>query len=182
LVGTLVLFTSAVFSQQSDEGDALTYSIRPGDILHISVWGEVELNREVLVRPDGGITFPLAGEIQAAGKTVKDLNDAIAANISRYIPEADVTVTVKQILGNAIYVLGQVKQPGAIVMNPRLDVLQALSIAGGTTAFADLNGIRILRRSSGTQVSLEFRYSDVVKGRNLEQNILLEPGDVIVVP
>ena len=182
LMSMLICVASSAFSQQDGGNELSEYRIRPGDVLHIAVWGEDKLDGDVLVRPDGGVTFPLAGEIEAAGKSVKALNEEIAGNISRFIPEADVTVTVKQVLGNAIYVIGQVKQPGAIVMNPRLDVLQALSVAGGTTPFADLNGIRIIRRAAGTQVALEFHYSEVVKGRNLEQNIMLEPGDVIVVP
>src|SRR5690554_860654 len=171
---------------QDDEGpgtiDTRGYRVQPGDVLHVSVWKEEGLDHEVLVRPDGGFSFPLAGDINAVGKTVEELRQEIADRLARYIPGLVVTVSVRQINGNKIYVLGQVNNPGEFVMNPRIDVMQALSIAGGTTAFASTNDIFVLRRDGGRQVALPFRFDDVVRGRNLEQNILLESGDVVVVP
>lgn len=171
-----------VFAQNENRTGRMDYQITAGDKLNISVWGEDDLQRDVLVRPDGGISFPLAGEIQASGKTVAELNKAIKQSISRYIPDAEILVSVTEITGNIIYVIGQVQKPGAIIMNPRLDVMQALSIAGGTTPFAALGDIKILRRTGQAQVSLPFNYSEVIKGRKLEQNRMLEPGDVVVVP
>lgn len=158
------------------------YLIKPGDTLLVSVWKEADLQQEVLIRPDGGFSFPLAGDISAAGKTVDDIASLLAQRLERYIPETVVTVAVTAIDGNKIYVIGQVNNPGAFVMNPRVDVMQALSMAGGTTPFAELNDIVILRRSTGGQTALEFRYGDVERGRNLAQNIMLQSGDVVVVP
>jgi polysaccharide export outer membrane protein len=182
LLAALILPETVSFAQGIDQDDAMDYQIRAGDKLNISVWGEDKLDGDVLVRPDGGISFPLAGEIRASGKTVAELNAAIKKNISRYIPEAEILVSIIEIAGNKIYVIGQVQRPGAIIMNPRLDVMQALSIAGGTTPFAALGDIKILRRSGSEQESIPFNYSEVIKGRNLEQNRMLEPGDVVVVP
>ena len=159
------------------------YQIQPGDVLQISVWREEDLKLEVLVRPDGGFSFPLAGDMTALGKTVEDLRKELSDRLVRFIPDLVVTVAVKEINGNKVYVIGQVNKPGGFVMNPRVDVMQALSIAGGTTPFAKLDDIFVLRRSGETtQVRLPFRFNDVVKGRGLEQNVLLLSGDVVVVP
>jgi len=158
------------------------YTINPGDILEISVWKELDLQREVLVRPDGAFSFPLSGDIVAEGRTVEDVRRELTRRLSRYIPDLVVTVTVAAINGNKIYVIGQVKTPGAFVVNPRVDVIQALSIAGGMTPFAQVNNIRIIRRQDGQQRILNFRYGDIIKGDNLEQNVLLEVGDVVLVP
>jgi polysaccharide export outer membrane protein len=158
------------------------YEVQPGDLLFISVWKEPELQKDVLVRPDGAFSFPLCGEIDGRNKTVEDLRVEISNRLSRYIPDLIVTVSVLEINGNKVYVIGQVNEPGEFVVNPRVDVMQALSMAGGATAFANLNDVKILRRTPNGQVAIEFRYDDVVRGRNLEQNILLESGDVVVVP
>ncbi len=169
--------TSDAFGQDDE-----SYRVQPGDVLIISVWKEADLQQEVLVRPDGGLTFPLAGEVQARGKSVEEIRQDLVSKLSRFIPDLVVTVTIKQILGNKIYVIGQVKNAGAFVMNPRVDVVQALSMAGGATTFAALNDIVILRRVNGQQTAFPFRYNDVAKGRNLDQNILLQSGDVVIVP
>ena len=159
------------------------YTIQPGDILEVSVWKEENLQREVLVRPDGRFSFPLAGDVEATGKTVGDLRHEITARLQKYIPDLVVTVTVTEIRGNKIYVVGQVNDPGEFIVNPRVDVMQALSMAGGTTPFAALNDIVILRReANGSQRAIRFAYKDVEKGRSLEQNIVLDSGDVVVVP
>ena len=158
------------------------YEVQPGDRLEISVWNEPDLQREVLVAPDGGISFPLAGEMSAVGKSIAELRQELTERLSRLIAEPLVTVTVSEILGNKIYVLGQVTRPGEFVVNPRVDVMQALSMAGGTTPFAALNDIMILRRRGAEQVAIRFRYSDVATGKSLDQNIILESGDVVVVP
>lgn len=181
-----MLFAFAAFAQENGEGEAAPdvreYLVQPGDLLHISVWNEAGLDQDVLVRPDGGFSFPLAGDLSAIGKSVEDLRVEITERLERYIPGLVVTVSVQEINGNKIYVLGQVNNPGVFVMNPRIDVLQALSVAGGTTAFASTNDILIFRRENGTQVVLPFRLDQVMRGDNLEQNILLESGDIVVVP
>lgn len=160
------------------------YLVQAGDVLEVSVWNEPDLQKEVLVRPDGAISFPLTnGDIQAAGRTIDELRQELTERLSRYISDLVVTVSVKQILGNKVYVIGQVNAPGTFVMNPRVDVMQALAMAGGATAFAALNDIRILRRMpDDEQRAYRFEYGDVAKGQSLDQNIMLRSGDVVVVP
>lgn len=175
-------FTFAAFAV-AQEPPGGGYTVQPGDILEVSVWKEEDLQRQVLVRPDGRFSFPLVGDIDATEKTVAQLREEITAQLQKYIPDLVVTVTVSDILGNKIYVLGQVNSPGQFVVNPRVDVMQALSMAGGTTAFAALNDIVILRRNGdGSQRAIRFAYKDVERGRSLEQNVVLQSGDVVVVP
>jgi polysaccharide export outer membrane protein len=172
-----------VTSIAQDSGDQRApYKINAGDRLEISVWKEPDLQRTVLVRPDGAFSFPLAGEVRAEGRTVSDIATEVTGRLESFIPGLVVTVTVAEIGGNKIFVIGQVNRPGEFVVNPRVDVMQALSIAGGTTPFAALNDIKILRRSGGVQTVFRFRYGDVEKGQNLDQNVMLEVGDVVVVP
>jgi polysaccharide export outer membrane protein len=159
------------------------YTVKPGDVLQISVWKEPDLQGPVLVRPDGAFSFPLAGQMDARGKSVQELQQMITDKLRKYISDPVVTVSIQEIKGNKVYVIGQVNKPGDFVVNPRVDVMQALSMAGGTTPFAALGDIMILRRTdSGQQQALPFRYTDVVRGRNLDQNITLQAGDVVVVP
>jgi polysaccharide export outer membrane protein len=159
------------------------YTVKPGDTLAISVWKEPDLQSPVLVRPDGQFSFPLAGQVDARGKTVQELQQLITERLRKYISDPVVTVSIQEIKGNKVYVIGQVQKPGDFVVNPRVDVMQALSMAGGTTPFAALGDIIILRRNeTGQQQALPFHYTEVVRGRNLDQNITLQAGDVVVVP
>lgn len=158
------------------------YQIQPGDVLSVTVWKEEDLQQEVLVRPDGGISFPLAGNLEAAGHTVDDVKAEVVAKIKEFIPDPVVTVQVLKTEGNTVFVLGKVTHAGAFVMPRPMDVTSALAMAGGLVTFADENGISVLRRSGGTQTAHSFRYGDIQKGKNLEQNIMLQPGDVVVVP
>jgi len=171
-------------ASSADELDANSdrYRLRPGDLLMISVWKETDLQSEVLIRPDGGISFALAGEIEAAGHTVGELTHLLEVRVRKYIPDAVITVTVKAAAGNRIYVIGKVTRAGDFPLTGPIDVMQALTLAGGATPFADLNGIRILRRDGDHQSSLRFHYNDIVHGRKLDQNILLQNGDTVVVP
>jgi polysaccharide export outer membrane protein len=198
IVGFVVLLTSisGVTTLRAEEGargaDTATtvtvsaprdrYTIQPGDVLAIAVWKERELQGDMLVRPDGGISFPLAGDIDTAGMSIEDLTAALTSRLTKYIPDPVVTVAIKQIGGNRVYVLGKVNRPGEFPFNRPLDVMQALALAGGATPFASLNDIRILRRTSGGTQSIEFRYGDVERGRSLDQNIVLLSGDTVVVP
>ncbi len=160
-----------------------TYRIQPGDVLSISVWKETDLQAEVIVRPDGGVSFPLAGDQIAEGHTVDELRHVLAEKLKKFIPDPVVTVAVRQLGGNRIYVMGKVNRPGDFAFSRPLDVMQSLSLAGGGTSFADLNDIRILRRdSNGKQSVILFRYDEVSRGRHLEQNVLLQTGDTVVVP
>jgi polysaccharide export outer membrane protein len=183
VVALLLTLPLVAQENQAQQQPPLTgYLIQPGDLLEVSVWKEEYLERDILVRPDGGVTFPLAGDVLAAGRTVADVQVQITTQLSRFIPDPVVTVSLKEIRGNKVYVLGQVQKPGAFVMNPRVDVMQALALAGGTTPFANTNDIKILRRSGDRQEVIDFRYSEVEKGRKLGQNIVLKSGDIIVVP
>jgi polysaccharide export outer membrane protein len=184
LAVTLVLLSASASAQNNDSSrtESAHYQIQPGDLLEISVWREEYLEREVIVQPDGRISFPLVGVLDAAGSTVDEVQVRVAERLSQYIPDPVVTVSIKEIRGNRIYVLGQVKNPGQFIMNPRIDVVQALALAGGTTPFAELNDIKILRRNENGQILIEFRYADIARGRGLQQNIVLQSGDVIIVP
>jgi polysaccharide biosynthesis/export protein len=177
LAGLLVAF----WVPASHAQDA-TYAVKPGDILHISVWKEPDLQGPVLIRPDGGFSFQLVGEVDARGKSVAELQTIVTQRLSKYISDPVVTVSVTEIHGNKVYVIGLVTRPGEFIVNPRVDVMQALSMAGGGTTFASLANIIILRRTGATQTAIKFDYTEVSKGRKLEENIQLQSGDIVVVP
>ncbi len=159
-----------------------SYQIGPGDVLHVSVWKEEGMQLEVLVRPDGGITFPLAGEIKAGGLTTKALSDVLVEKLKRYIPHPNVTVSVLRAESNKIYVIGKVNRPGEFIATGFIDVLQALTLAGGLTPFADTDDIKIIRRTeTGTNMKV-FDYDEVISGERLDMNIILKAGDTVVVP
>lgn len=158
------------------------YQVGPEDVLEISVWKEDGLRKEVLVRPDGGISFPLVGEISAVGKTAGQLEAEITQKLDRFIPQPAVSVAILKVTGNKIYVIGKVQRPGEYVAGRYIDVLQALSMAGGLTPFAAENKIKVLRKEDGKDTVLPFQYSKIRNGENLEQNVMLKSGDVIVVP
>lgn len=175
----LVSLSATAQENRYSDGD---YLVLPGDVLQVSVWKEPDLDMEVLVRPDAAFSFPLAGNISTRGKSVPYLQEELTQRLSRFLSEPVVTVTVKEVLGNKVYVIGQVNRPGEFIVNPRIDVMQALSMAGGTTPFAVLNDVKILRRNGKEQIAISFRYDEVAKGRNLSQNIILQSGDIVVVP
>jgi polysaccharide export outer membrane protein len=158
------------------------YKIGPEDLLEISVWKEQDLQKEVLVRPDGRISFPLVGEVIVSGKTPAEVQDEIAARLKKYIPDPVVTILIKKIASYKIYVIGQVNKSGQFVVGQYLDVTQALALAGGLTPFASEDKIKILRRKNGKEVVIPFEYSAIKKGENLEQNVILQSADVVIVP
>lgn len=161
----------------------LDYELQPGDIVSISVWKEKDLQSDALVRPDGGLSFPLVGDVEAEGHTLREVRNTLEQRLKPYIPDPVVTVAIKEIGGDHVYVIGRVNRPGEYPFSQPIDVMQALSLAGGTTPFASLNHIVILHRDgSGEQHSLRFRYADVAHGRDLSQNVLLQSGDTVVVP
>lgn len=177
----LLVLCAQISSVRADEPEP--YRIQPGDILMVSVWKEEALMAEVLVRPDGGMSFPLVGDVRASGRTVEQVREQVNERLSKFIPDPAVTIAVKQIGGNRVYVIGKVNRPGEFTFSRPLDVMQALSMAGGATSFASLDDIQILRRDdSGKQTARRFRYSEVERGRSLDQNILLKSGDTVVVP
>ena len=167
----------------SAAGISPQYRLQPGDLLTIRVWKEKDLETEALVRPDGGLSFPLVGDVTAAGHTIEEVRMTLVQRLRPYIPDPVVTVAIKQIGGNRVYVIGKVQRPGEFPFNQPLDVMQALSLAGGATPFASLNDIVILRRQNGgAEHVLHFHYGDVARGKRLEQNVILESGDTVVVP
>ena len=172
----------ALVSSQVAGIDPSTYRVGAEDVLEISVWREDALKKEALVRPDGGISYPLIGEVQAAGKTVLEIREEIAKRLEKFIPDPAVSVSILKVGSQRVYVIGKVNKPGDFPVGRYVDVLQALSMAGGLTPFADANDIRVMRREGDRQVVLPFEYSRVVRGQKLEQNIQLRAGDVVVVP
>ncbi len=179
MLALLVLLVTAGPESRAQEA---AYLVKPGDLLQVAVWKEPELQRPVLVRPDGGFSFPLAGEVDARGKSVADIQKLLTDRLKKFIADPVVTVAVQEVRGNKVYVIGQVNKPGEFIVNPSVDVMQALSMAGGTTPFASLGNIMVLRRKDGKQLTFPFRFTEIVKGRELEQNVMLEAGDVVVVP
>jgi len=180
----VAMTASAAFGQEPAATPVVRppYTVNPGDILSISVWKELDLQRQVIVRPDGAFSFPLVGDIQAESKSVEQIRQAVAERLEKYIPEPVVTVATEDLAGNSVYVIGQVNRPGQFRTGGQIDVMQALSMGGGTTTFAQLGDIRILRRVNGNLIAIPFDYKDIEKGKRLNQNIQLEPGDVVVVP
>ena len=178
-VGFLMLALMSAFAANAADAG---YAVKPGDVLEISVWKEPDLQRTVLVRPDGAFSFPLVGEIDARGKSVSELNKLVADRVSKYIADAVVTVSLTEVKGNKIFVIGQVNKPGEFIVNPSVNVMQALSMAGGMTPFAATNDIIVLRGQGTQQKAMAFRYNDVVRGRSLDTNIELLSGDIVVVP
>ncbi len=173
---------SAAAAETVHASDSL-YRLQAGDVLNISVWKEDSLDKQVLVRPDGGLSFPLAGDLMAAGLTPAELEQKIEHRLAKFLSAPTVTVSVMQVNGSQIYVVGKVNRPGAYKFDRQLDVLQALSLAGGMTEFAATDDVKIIRRrlDGGEQV-FEFEYSQVARGRHLDENIVLQSGDTLVVP
>lgn len=159
-----------------------SYLIGPGDVLSISVWKEEGMQLQALVKPDGAITFPLAGEIQAGGMTTLELTDELVKRLKRYMPNPNVTVSVLNAVSNKVYVVGKVNRPGEITASSFMNVLQALSLAGGLTPFADSDEIKIIRNTKDGEEIFEFDYDDVMSGQRLDMNIVLKAGDTVVVP
>jgi polysaccharide export outer membrane protein len=158
------------------------YLLGPGDIIDIAVWKDETLTKSVVVLPDGKISFPLIGEIRAAGRTVPQLKQEITKKISPYAPDPIISIEVRQVNSMLVYVIGRVNTPGRFSLNTNINVLQALTMAGGLNSFAKRDKIRIFRREGGKTTIFRFKYDDVTEGSDLEQNIVLQRGDIIVVP
>src|SRR5476651_46569 len=164
LVLTLCVI-SVAGTQAADTSVLSGYKLQPGDVLQVVVWKETDLQSDVLIRPDGGISFALAGDVQAAGRTTDELRAELELRVRKLVPDAVVTVQVKAASGNRIFVIGKVNRPGDFALIRPIDVMQALSLAGGATPFADTNAIRVLHREGLHETSVRFRYSDVTRGR-----------------
>src|SRR5579872_5199790 len=157
------------------------YLIGADDTLHISVWKEPDMSVTLPVRPDGKISMPLLDDVQAAGMTPMQLAASIKEKLKKYIADPRVTVVVTAMNSQRIHVLGEVLHTGSMALLPHMTMLQALSSAG-FTQFANLKSIYLLRTENGQQTKIRFNYKDAVKGRDTQQNIVLKPGDTIVVP
>ena len=175
-------FSASYAAPSVSKGQVPSYLLGPGDLLEISVWKEEGLQKEVLVRPDGGITFPLVGELKAGGRTAVQLQQSIVKSIKRFIPDPVVTVAVLKVNNNKVFVVGKVNRPGEFVATHYMDVMQVLAMAGGLNAFAKSSDIKILRRVKGVERAMRFDYDAVSQGEELKQNIILKSGDVVVVP
>ena len=157
------------------------YRIGPGDVLEIGVWQNSDLQKQLAVLPDGKIHFPLVKEVQAAGLTVAELEASIHEKLVKFIPEPDLSLSVVQVNSLMIYVIGKVNKPGRFPLNSDIDVLQALALAGGLNPFAKEKEIAVFRKTQSETTIFNFNYDEVSQGEKLEQNIILERGDVIVV-
>ncbi|WP_160152892.1 polysaccharide biosynthesis/export family protein [Microbulbifer sp. ALW1] len=181
-VSSLIFFALWITLVTIDTQAGEAYQLKPGDSLHVSVWGEEKLNRKTLVLPDGSISFPLTGSVLVSGLSVPEVESRLANKLEQYVPSPTVSIIVEATEGNRIYVLGHVKSPGTYIMSTPLSVVQALSLAGGLDTFADENDIRILRYSDKGQEQIEVFYSDILSGKNLSSNHALQAGDTILVP
>ena len=175
-----ILFGSETFAQAPEQDSP--YRIGPNDVLNIFVWKEAELTRDVTVMPDGKITYPLIGEIMAQGQTASELKKAITDKLQGFVTAPEVTVIVKESRSQVIYAIGKLTRPGPMALAPGMTVMQALSAAGGFAEWADPKNILIVRREGGKETQLRFNYKEYTSGENLQQNILLKPGDTLVVP
>jgi polysaccharide export outer membrane protein len=162
--------------------DDPNYLIGAQDVLDISVWKEPEVSRSVPVRPDGKISLPLLNDVQAAGLTPTQLATQITESLKKYVANPQVTVIVTTMNSQRVYILGEVTRPGAYPLLPGMTILQALSSGGGFTQYANTKKIYLLRQVNGKQEKYPFNYKDAIAGRHAEQNVLLKPGDTLVVP
>ena len=174
--GVILAFISLNVSAQN------AYRLNPGDILSISVWNEEALQQEVMVLPDGTISFPLVGIIKVADRTPAQVQEELKQKLSRLIPDPEINLAVSAVAGNNIFIIGKVVLPGRFPMTSPIDVVQAISLAGGFTPYAETKKIQILRRIGTKQKVINFNYNKVADGKALETNILLRSGDTIVVP
>lgn len=181
-VGRLMLLALALaLCARATLAAEAAYLLNPGDVLRVSVWREDELNREVVIQPDGSLSFPLAGQVPAASRTPGDVERDIRKRLDRYIPDAVVSVELVEARGNKVFVLGEVNRPGEYQLARPTTVVQAISLAGGFTPFARSSKIRVLRVGRGQEV-VTFDYDDVADGTRLESNLQLKAGDTVIVP
>ena len=158
------------------------YRFKPGDEIEISVWKDESLSRQLIVPPDGVISFPLIGDIDANNLSIPELRKIIAVKLSEYVPDVSVTVILLKVNSQKAYVIGKVNRPGEFPINMDTNVMQILSMAGGLNPFASEGSINILRQQKNSLMKIPFDYKEVQKGKNLDQNIILKRGDVVVVP
>lgn len=176
----VTLLCAPVAAQAQEQSNV--YRLHPGDTVLISVWREDALQKEVVVLPDGSITFPLAGRVEVKGLDTVAVEKLIAERIKEYIPDPVVTVAISQAGGSRVFVIGKVLKPGPIMLDTPKTAMQALGEAGGPDKFADDDGIKVLRQTSKGQQLLEVHYDALIKGRDLQSDVPLQAGDTILVP
>lgn len=158
------------------------YRVGAGDVIQVAVWREPEASLQVSIRPDGKISLPLINDLLVVGMTPMEIQQLITKKLESFITSPNVTVIVRQILSKKVYVIGEVNRTGAFQMTQPFTIFQLLTEAGGLRPFADQKSIYVLRVTNGKQERFLFNYKEVVRGRNLRQDILLQPGDMVVVP
>jgi len=176
------LWVAAAEPAESQSLGGPAYALAPSDEIEVFVWKEVDLSRKVTIRPDGGISYPLVGEVEAAGKTVAELQLLMQERIRAYVPSAVVSVSLLKVAGYRIYVLGEVNNPGEFVLNHYVTVAQALTLADGVTPYANQSDILIMRERNGESRALKFNFKRYMRGKDLDRNIRLQAGDVVSVP
>jgi polysaccharide export outer membrane protein len=157
------------------------YVIGPEDVLTVIVWREKELSADVVVRPDGKISLPLLNDVQAAGLTPEQLAQVVEKQAIQYVKDSDASVIVKEIRSRKVFVIGEVAKPGVVPLTSKMTVLQLIASVGGLLEYADKSNITILRNEGGRERRMRFNYKDVIAGRNLQQNVELQPGDMVLV-
>jgi polysaccharide export outer membrane protein len=170
---------------QSTEAGLLTepgFTIGPEDVLAVHVWREADVTGDVTVRADGMITLPLIRDVKAAGLTPNELAEHIQTSMREFITDATVTVIVKQMNSRKVFITGEVAKPGVYPLRSTITVMQFIALAGGLTEFAEANEIAVLRVKDGNTTTLKVPYKDIAKGKRVELNVVLEPGDTVVVP
>jgi polysaccharide biosynthesis/export protein len=167
---------------QISQPDQEKYLLGPEDVIEVSVWKEPDMTKQLVVQPDGKIYYPLVGEIRAAGKTVKQLQEEISKRLEKFVTDASVTVILLRTQYYKFYVTGKVNKPGEFLVGRPTSVLQAIAMAGGLTPFASPKNIKVVRKAGGQDEVYNFDYKDVSRGQLLYQNIILQPGDTVVVP
>lgn len=175
---------AAVPGPQGKAAAALTtdYVIGVEDVLYVNVWKNPDLSREVPVRPDGRITLPLIDDIMAVGLTPHELKEELTEKWRAFITAPEVSVIVTQVNSLRVYMVGEIANPGILQLKSRTRLLQAISLAGGFTGFADKSKIIVLRDTGATEQRLEFNYKKILSGNRPEDNIILLPGDTVIVP
>ena len=180
-IGTLLAFLCVATPVMAEEA---RYSVNPGDVLQVFVWNQEKLSGELLVAPDGTLSFPIVGVVDVKGLSTGQISERLAKGLSDYLrDEPVVTVALLKVEGNKIYVHGLVLKPGAYVVNSAVDVVQAMALAGGLQTFAKEQEIKVVRRQAdGAIQSFPFDYEQFKNGKNLKSNILLQSGDLVIVP
>ncbi len=187
LFSVLAAFPTAPAAQDETNSAAERFAppsfiIEANDVLEVFVWKEPDLSRKVLVRPDGYISFPLVQDLKASGMTPSELKAQLEMKLKEFLTAPNVTVIVDAIMHYRIYVTGKVQAPSSFILEKPITVLQAISLAGGLQEFADESEVKIVRPTSSGYSYIDFDYKEVIKGKNVDQNIYLESGDVVVVP